>query len=165
MKRRTFIKNSSVAAGASLLTVPNQSIMAKSFMAKRRVALVGTGVRGISFWGKNLVDRYSDLIEFVGLADRNEGRLALASQHMGVNCPVFTDFDEMMRTVSPDLLIVTTMDSTHHEFIIKGLEAGIEVITEKPLTTDEVKCQAIIDAEADAAHPIIVGFNYRWSPH
>nr|MBX2817616.1 Gfo/Idh/MocA family oxidoreductase [Saprospiraceae bacterium] len=119
----------------------------------------------ISFWGKNLVDRYSDLIEFVGLADRNEGRLALASQHMGVNCPVFTDFDKMMRTVSPDLLIVTTMDSTHHEFIIKGLEAGIEVITEKPLTTDEVKCQAIIDAEADAAHPIIVGFNYRWSPH
>jgi predicted dehydrogenase len=53
----------------------------------------------------------------------------------------------MLREAAPDVLIVTTMDSTHHEFIIKGLKAGMHVITEKPMTTDEVKVQAILDAE------------------
>jgi len=164
MERRTFIKNSGIAGTMALLPLENP-LVANTLFAKRRVALVGTGVRGISFWGKNLVDRYSDLLEFVGLADINEGRLQMAKKYMGVACPTYLDFDLMLAETKPDLLIVTTMDSTHHEFIIKGLEAGIEVITEKPLTTDHHKCQAIIDAESTAAKPIIVGFNYRWSPH
>ncbi len=57
------------------------------------------------------------------------------------------------------------MDGTHHQFIIKGLEYGTEVITEKPLTTDEFKCQAILDAEQKAGRKIKVTFNYRYSPH
>jgi len=132
---------------------------------KLRVALVGTGVRGTSFWGKRLVEQYSDTLEFVGLSDINEGRLAYAKEYMGVNCPSFLDFDEMMTKTKPDLLIVTTKDSTHHEFIVKGLDMGSDVLTEKPLTTDESKCQEIIDAEKRSNKNLIVGFNYRWSPY
>ena len=165
MKRRSFIKTSSVAAGASVLPAAVEKVAPNQALAKKRVALVGAGVRGTSFWGKNLVDRYSDLLDFVALADINQGRLNYALKYMGVSCPTFTDFDQMMSDIKPDVLIVTTMDSTHHEFIIKGLKAGIQVITEKPLTTDEGKCQAILDAEKDSGKQIIVGFNYRWSPH
>ncbi len=164
MKRRSFLKTSGVAAGASVLA-GMEGVSAKSTLAKKRVALVGTGVRGTSFWGKNLVDRYGDILEFVALADINQGRLNYAQKYMGVSCPTFTDFDQMMQEIKPDVLIVTTVDSTHHEFIIKGLEAGMQVITEKPLTTDEIKCQAILDAEKASGKQIIVGFNYRWSPH
>ena len=166
MRRRSFLKTSGIAAGAASV-VPGtvEGITTKSLLAKKRVALVGTGVRGTSFWGKNLVDRYSDILEFVALSDINQGRLNLAKEYMGVNCPTFIDFDQMMAQTKPDVLIVTTMDSTHHEFIIKGLKAGVQVITEKPLTTDETKCQAILDAEAESGKQIIVGFNYRWSPH
>ena len=71
----------------------------------------------------------------------------------------------MVSTSKPDLVIVTTKDSNHHEFIIKGLEMGCDVLTEKPLTTDEFKCQAIIDAERKSNRKLIVGFNYRWSPY
>jgi predicted dehydrogenase len=67
-----------------------------------------------------------------------------------------------MNTVKPDLLIVTTMDSTHHEFIIKGMEFGLNVLTEKPMTTDEVKCQKILDTERKTGKKLIVGFNYRY---
>ncbi len=63
------------------------------------------------------------------------------------------------------MLIVTTVDSTHHEFIVKGLEYGAEVLTEKPMTTDEVKCQQILDAERKAGRKVLVGFNYRYNPH
>ncbi len=132
---------------------------------KLRIVLVGTGIRGTSFWGKRLVDEYSDILEFVGLSDINEGRLAYAKKYMGVNCPTFIDFDEMLKTTKPDLVIVTTVDATHHSFIIKGLEFGCDVLTEKPFTTDEKKAQEILNAERKSGKNIIVGFNYRWSPY
>jgi predicted dehydrogenase len=82
-----------------------------------------------------------------------------------VDCPVFTDFEAMMKQTKPDILIVTTMCSTHNEFIIKGMEMGADIITEKPMTTDEVKCQDIIDAEKRTGRKVTVTFNYRYSPH
>lgn len=132
---------------------------------KLRIALVGTGIRGTSFWGKRLVDEYSDILEFVGLSDVNPGRLAYAKEYIGTNCTTFLDFDMMLKTAKPDLLIVTTVDATHHEFIIKGLQFGCDVLTEKPLTTDETKAQAILNAERKSGKNLIVGFNYRWSPY
>ena len=145
-----------VSTPSHLMPGPNQ---------KLKVALVGTGIRGSSFWGKRLVDQYSDILEFVGLSDINPGRLEGVKQYMGVTCPTFTDFDKMLSQTKPDLVIVTTKDSTHHEFIIKGLAAGCDVLTEKPLTTDEFKCQQILDAEKKSNKNLIVGFNYRWSPY
>jgi predicted dehydrogenase len=133
--------------------------------AKLKIVLVGTGIRGITFWGKRLVDQYSDILEFVGLCDINPGRLAFGKKYTGANCPVFTNFEKMIQDSKPDLVIVTTKDATHHEFIIKAMEMGCDVLTEKPLTTDEYKCQAILDAEIKSGKNLIVGFNYRWSPY
>src|SRR5207342_2311684 len=84
---------------------------------------------------------------------------------LGVACNTYTDFDKMMQETKPEALIVTTVDGTHHQFIIKGLEYGAEIITEKPLTIDEQKCQAILDAEQKTGKKIKVTFNYRYSPH
>lgn len=132
---------------------------------KLKVALVGTGIRGITFWGKRLVDEYSDILEFVGLCDINQGRLSFGKEYIGANCPTFKDFNIMIRNSRPDLVIVTTKDATHHEFIIKAMDMGCDVLTEKPLTTDEIKCQAILDMEKKSGKNLIVGFNYRWSPY
>ncbi|RMG27475.1 MAG: gfo/Idh/MocA family oxidoreductase [Bacteroidetes bacterium] len=150
-------------AAGSMITAPAFAFGLNN--RKLRVVLVGTGIRGTSFWGRRLVQQYPDILEFVGLCDINPGRLAYAKTYMKVNCPTFTNFDEMIQQTKPDLVIVTTKDSTHHEFIIKGLDMGCDVLTEKPLTTDEYKCQAILDAERRNNKNLIVGFNYRWSPY
>lgn len=160
--RRQFLTAVSMLAAGSALPSPLHFGMGNK---KLRVVLVGTGVRGTSFWGRRLVEEYSDILEFVGLSDINPGRLEYAKGYMKVDCPTFTDFEEMVGTVKPDLVIVTTKDSTHHEFIIKGLDMGCDVLTEKPLTTDEEKCQDILDAERRSNKNLIVGFNYRWSPY
>ncbi len=161
MKRREFLSTTAgVAAGTTLLSNPlSAAVHAKS---KKKLAMVGTGVRGIGFWGKRVVDNYSDIVEFVGLSDINPGRLELAKRHMGVSCPVYTDFDQMMKETKPELVIVTTMDSTHHEYIIKAMEYGADVLSEKPMTTDEVKSQAILDAEKRTGKKCTIGFNYRY---
>ncbi len=163
VSRRSFLTSVSMLAAGSMLTAPAWSFGLKD--KKLKVVLVGTGVRGISFWGKRLVEQYPDILEFVGLCDINPGRVAYAKEFMGVTCPTFTNFEQMITQTKPDLVIVTTKDSTHHEFIIKGLQMGCDVLTEKPLTTDERKCQDILDAERNSNKNLIVGFNYRWSPY
>jgi predicted dehydrogenase len=161
MKRREFLTTTAGAAvGATILANPVSA--AVSAATKRKLVLVGTGIRGTTFWGKTIIENYGDLVEFVGLCDINPGRLELAKNTMGVNCPVFTDFEEMITKTNPDLAIVTTVDANHHLFIIRALELGVDVLTEKPITTDEVKAQAIIDAEKRTGRKIIVGFNYRY---
>jgi len=163
MKRRDFML-AMAAAGAFTLS-PFTTLKAQSAKKKIRLALVGTGVRGASMWGRDLVKNYSDYVEFVGLCDINPGRVETVKQYMGVNCPTFTDFEEMMQKTTPETLIVTTVDATHHEFIIKGMEMGADIITEKPMTTDEFKCQQILDTERKTGKKVTVTFNYRYAPY
>lgn len=132
---------------------------------KMKLALVGLGIRGVNMFGREVQRIYQEQVEFVGLCDNNEGRLNFGKTYIGVDCPLYTDFDKMLAEQRPDVVIVTTVDNTHHTFIIKALEFGAHVITEKPMTTDEVKCQAILDAERKTGKKVIVTFNYRYSPH
>ncbi|MCC5935736.1 MAG: Gfo/Idh/MocA family oxidoreductase [Lunatimonas sp.] len=162
LNRRKFIQHTGLLAAGSLLS----PLTGYSYRReKQRLAMVGTGGRGIGMWGTSVVEAYSDIVEFVGLCDINPGRVAYAKNQMKVACPVYTDFDKMLREAKPDTLIVTTTDSTHHEFIIKGLEAGLRVISEKPMTTDAEKCEAIFEAEKRTGNKVIVTFNMRYTPY
>ena len=156
--RREFL----AISGAAALSVALRGRAAGQ--ARTRIAMVGTGIRGINMWGRAVVRDYSEDVEFVGLCDINPGRLAYARDYIGVDCPIFTDFDEMMRATSPEVLLVMTMDSTHDRFIIGGMEHGADIVTEKPFTTDERKLQAILDAQQRTERNIIVTHNYRYSP-
>lgn len=164
--RRQFITTSgTVVAGTMLLGTAAAESGCNNTAKKKRYAMVGTGHRGSGMWGVDVLNDYSDYVEFVGLCDKNKGRVETVQKMLGLSCPTFTNFEEMMHTVKPEVLIVTTMCSTHNEFIIKGMEMGADIITEKPMTTDEVKCQAILDAEKRTGKKVIVTFNYRYSPH
>ena len=115
-------------------------------------------------WGRTLVPRYSDVLEFVGLCDPNPKRAAASKELLGVSCPTFTSFDEMCEKAKPDLLMVTTVDAFHSEYIVKGLDRGLDVMTEKPMVINEAQCQAVLDAEKRNKRKIVVTFNYRYSP-
>lgn len=158
--RRQFITTTGAAALASVLPGP-----VRSQQSQTRIALVGTGIRGITMWGRDVMEGYADHVEFVGLCDINPGRLAFAKEYIGADCPTFTDFDAMLASVQPQTLIVTTVDSTHDQFIIRGMESGCDIVTEKPFTTDHIKCQAILDAQERTGKDIVVTHNYRYAPH
>ncbi|MCC8019670.1 MAG: Gfo/Idh/MocA family oxidoreductase [Rikenellaceae bacterium] len=131
---------------------------------KTRIAIVGTGSRG-TYFSRSLVRDHADQAEIVGLCDINPGRVEASKQLVGLNCPTYTDLEQMLGETKPDYLLVTTMDSTHDQVIVQALELGYNVITEKPMTTDEVKCQRIIDAEKRTGKKVIVAFNYRYANH
>ena len=132
--------------------------------ARRRYAIVGTGVRGIGMWGRPLVERYADVLEFVGLCDVNPLRVEVAKKTIGVDCPTFTSLDEMLDRAKPELLMVTTVDATHEACIVKALDRGVDVLTEKPMVTDEAQCRTVLDAEKRSGRSLGVTFNYRYAP-
>lgn len=162
LTRRDFVKTVGSAATASLLLT--NSSLASINAPRRRYAIVGTGDRGIGMWGRPLVQKYSDLVEFVGLCDINPKRVAAAREMIGVDCPTFTNFDQMCNQAKPDLLMVTTVDGFHSEYITRGLDRGLDVMTEKPMVIDEKQCRAVLDAEKRNQRKIVVTHNYRYSP-
>jgi predicted dehydrogenase len=162
INRRDFVKSAAVA-GVGLLAANSVSVSAQT-SARKRYAIVGTGHRATGMWGVDLLKKYSAEIEFVGLCDKNSKRVEAGKRLIGADCPTFTNFDEMLDKTKPELLMVTTVDSTHHEFITKAVARGITVITEKPMVTEAAQCQKVLDAEKKYKNPIIVTFNYRYAP-
>ena len=157
MDRRKFIANSSAALAATACST-NFSIAAQR---KLRMAIVGTGSRGTFTWGQEVVKGYSDVVEIVGLCDHNGKRVEAAKKLIGISAPTFTDFDRMIREVKPDTVTVTTVDGTHAKYIIRAMELGCDVMSEKPLCTDEQQCQAILNAQKKTGKKITVTFNAR----
>ncbi|MFO7695601.1 MAG: Gfo/Idh/MocA family oxidoreductase [Anaerolineae bacterium] len=135
---------------------------------KKRYAQVGTGGRSMMY-SKAMLEKYPGQCELVGLCDSNPGRLEVRqtwARERGVDVPLYSasDFDRMIRDRKPDVVIVTSVDGTHDQYICRAMELGCDVITEKPMTTDEHKCQRIIDLQRSTGRSCRVTFNYRYSP-
>ncbi|MBQ7039422.1 MAG: Gfo/Idh/MocA family oxidoreductase [Clostridia bacterium] len=130
----------------------------------KKYVLVGCGHRGIHSYAVPLVNEYEDCAELCGVYDINHKRAEVVSEFAGKNIPVFDDFDEMLKTVKPDTVIVTPKDCAHDDYILKALYAGCDVISEKPLTTTFEKALRINKAQEETGKNVIVTFNLRFHP-
>ncbi len=130
----------------------------------KKYVLVGCGARGILSYAIPMVKKYGDYAKLCGVYDSNRKRGALVSEYVGEDIPCFDNFTEMLETVKPDTVIVTTVDCFHDEYIIGAMGAGCDVISEKPLTTTFEKCLAIQEAQKRTGKNITVTFNLRFHP-
>ena len=140
-------------------------------MAKKKYVIVGTGARARMFY-EAIARNFSAQNELVALCDTNQTRMDYTNkvliEEFGLSqLPTYKveDFGRMLDETAADVVIVTSIDRTHHTYIIAALEAGRDVITEKPMTTDVVKCQQIIDTVKRTGRSVRVTFNYRYAPH
>ncbi len=127
-----------------------------------RCAIAGASFRAFALHSGNLAEYISGEVKFTGVFDTNWKRAELFGGRIGGRCTVYSDFDEMVRTEKPDYVFVYTIDRYHHEYIIKALEEGCNVVTTKPLTIDEEKCNAILAAEKKSEGKVTVLFNGRF---
>lgn len=140
-------------------------------MTKKRYVLVGSGGRAEFFYGALATD-YRDTSELLAFCDINQTRMDYANEilvnkynYEAVRTYKSNEFDKMIEQEKPDAVIVTSMDRTHHTYIIRAMELGCDVVTEKPMTVDEKKCQEILDAVERTGRNVRVTFNYRYAPH
>lgn len=111
-----------------------------------------------------LTTELKDYADLVGVFDINSVRANYVSQQCG-GVSVYQNFDVMLKESKPDVVIVTTIDRFHHEYITRALDAGCDVITEKPMTIDAEKTRAIFEAEKRTGKKVIVTFNVRFDPY
>ncbi len=140
-------------------------------MTKKRYALIGTGGRAEMFYAALATD-YRETSELVAFCDLNQTRMNYANKqlttkydHKAIPTYKADEFERMIEQEKPDTIIVTTIDRTHHTYIIRAMHAGCDVISEKPMTVDEEKCQEIIDTVNSTGKQLRVTFNYRYAPH
>ena len=139
-------------------------------MVKKRYAQVGTGSRARMYY-EAVCTTFKDTCDIVGFCDLSQTRMNYANKIIQEKCghdPVptylYTEFDRMIDETKPDVVIVTSVDRTHHEYIIRAMRKGCDVITEKPMTIDEEKAQEIIDVQKETGKHLRVTFNYRYAP-
>ncbi|MFE5372289.1 Gfo/Idh/MocA family protein [Streptomyces mirabilis] len=138
---------------------------------RRRAAVVGLGARA-QLYTEALTGPHADRVDLVGLCDVNAHRMAvhnewIAAAHPGrTPVPAYAaeDFDLMLRHERVDLVVVCTVDRTHDAYIVRALEAGCDVVTEKPMTTDADRARRILDARRRTGREVRVAFNYRYNP-
>ncbi len=130
-------------------------------MQKKKCVLVGTGARGVFSYVSAITQGHlKDCCELLGIYDIVRSRAERVGKDWGA--PVYYDFEEMLDSVKPDLVIVTTKDSVHHEYIIRALEKGYDVVSEKPMTSTRKDALAIMEAEKRTGHKVRVTFNMRY---
>jgi predicted dehydrogenase len=96
-------------------------------------------------FAKPILEKFTTYSELVGLYDNNSLRIKGANQILGTKLPGYTNFKRMMAELNPDGLIIASKDSTHVDYIVKGLEAGKRVISEKPLCVDAKQARKILE--------------------
>jgi predicted dehydrogenase len=115
-------------------------------------------------FAKPLAQEWTAHAALVGLFDKNPKRAKLLADECG-GVAVYPSFDAMIEKAKPDTVIVATTDGTHHDYIIRSLQAGCDVITEKPMTINAEHCAAILEAERATGKKVTVTFNARYSPY
>ncbi|MGJ6964855.1 Gfo/Idh/MocA family protein [Streptosporangium sp. G11] len=128
-----------------------------------RYAFVGLGHRA-QLYIDALLGEWSDTGEIVALCDVNRTRLGYYLDRIGRDVPCFAphEFDKMLQVA--DAVVVATVDATHARYVVAALEAGKDVIVEKPLCTTAEDCAAIVEAAERSTGRLVVTFNYRYSP-
>lgn len=133
-------------------------------MNKRRFAVVGTGNRATYMWVAPMVKELADEVEPVGLYDLNPGRARVCNELLRANIPVYASFDEMLNTARPEALIVVSTDATHAGYVVRGLQAGLDVYCEKPLCTTWDQVHQIREAARNSTRIARVTHNVRYMP-
>ena len=140
-------------------------------MTPKRYVVVGTGHR-VQMYLDAMAGDHKDDAELVGLVEPNPGRLEvhqewLSRAGLDVNGVLTGGPDALERILSEtraDRVIITSPDFTHADLIVRSLDAGVDVVVEKPLTIDPKSTRRIADAVDRSGRQVVVTHNYRYSP-
>ncbi len=124
--------------------------------AKKGVAIVGFG--GMGSWHVNKI-RENNVVDLKGIWDIKEDRRTLARE-WGVH--VYTSLEDLLSDEGVDIVTLAVPNELHMPLAIQAMEAGKNVISEKPVCLSCEELQKIFDASARTGKLFTVHQNRRW---
>ena len=113
---------------------------------------------GTWFDGK-LSGKKIDNLKAAGSFDIDEAKQKLAAER---GLKVYNTLDELLADPKIDIILVTTPNDFHKPLVIKALEAGKNVVCEKPVALGSAEFQTMIDAAGKSGKVFAVHQNRRW---
>lgn len=133
-------------------------------MKKITFAVCGMGSRGVVY--SNQVLRNSEISQVVAIADLQRDRLETANKYLKLpEDRLFNSADEMFAQPKlADIMAITTQDAQHKEHAIKALEAGYDLLLEKPIASKLEDIVAIANTAKRLGRTVIVCHVLRYTP-
>ncbi len=128
-------------------------------MEKIKTAVVGVGMFGDTH-ARTFFE--TEKAELICVCDVNEERAKEAAQKYG--CEYTTDLKEIANDSSIQLVSICTPDFAHREPCLVMIEAGKDLIIEKPLATNLDDAKAITYAAKQKGIRFMTDFQNRWNP-
>lgn len=128
-------------------------------MAKLKAGVIGLGM------GYGHLAGYMSHpdVEVVAIADRIEEKRERAKAEF--NLPkVYSEGIDMIRNEKLDILSVAVPNNQHKELTIAGLEAGANVLCEKPMAMNTAEAQEMLDTAKRLGLKLGIDFSYRFNP-
>ncbi len=108
-----------------------------------RYALIGCGRISVN----HIAAAKNNHLEFAGLCDIDEKTVTDRAQRFGLGeVPRYTDYREMLEKVKPELVAVATDSGSHAAIALDCIEAGCNLIIEKPIALSLADADAVIRA-------------------
>jgi len=129
--------------------------------------MLGVAVVGIGHWGRNHARVYKELLSegvIDGLkicdADENCAREWGRSREV----PYLTDYRQLIEDSDIQAVSIVTPSRTHYQLGREFMEAGKDVLVEKPLTMDVDEAKRLIEVAAASGRILMVGHLFRYHP-
>ncbi|UYO96557.1 Gfo/Idh/MocA family oxidoreductase [Microbacterium sp. M28] len=138
-------------------------------MTMTRYALAGAGHRA-QMYVDAIIGEHRDRAELIALIEPNPTRAQYYVDRItaaGTAAPRTAgpdDLEQIIREERIDRVIICSRDDLHAELIVRSLEAGADVVVEKPLTIDAPSAARIEEAVERTGRQVVLTFNYRYSP-
>jgi len=127
-----------------------------------RMAVLGTGGLGIMIGTQVRRQPESAL---VALADISEASRATAGDELGVPPDArYETLETMTESEALDALCIATPHSLHYDQVTAALDAGLDVLCEKPLVTDLDDAKALHRRAEESENVLMVGYQRHLQP-
>ncbi|GAC1430541.1 MAG: Gfo/Idh/MocA family oxidoreductase [Chloroflexota bacterium] len=132
-------------------------------MAPTKLIVIGTGGAG-EWWVKGVIEA-QELCTPVALVDSDPAHLQRALADNGrANIPTFTDYQQALREVEADAIVLVVPNPLHAAVATAALERGLHVLSEKPLASTMDEARMLQSLTTARRLRYAVSQNYRWTP-
>ena len=131
-------------------------------MRKVKIGIIGLGNLGIRH-AENIMFRIPNA-ELTAAYTRTQSKLDRVHEEWGVPS-VYHSLDDFFENREMEAVVIVSPSDQHCEHIVRAMERGLHVFSEKPLGTDLAQCRRA--EQAVEAHPELIfqlGFMRRFDP-
>jgi predicted dehydrogenase len=104
-------------------------------------------------------------VELVAFCDIAESAATAAREQFGTEeAKVYTDYRELLKDASIDVVHICTPNDTHSAITLAALEAGKHVMCEKPMDKTVEGAKAMVEAARRTGKKLSIGYQNRFRP-